>query len=128
MMILYRYLLDKRENTLIYGPESRWEKFCVWVLFNVFGAKYWHEVAVLNEAKYKKIINENERYYQKKLDRYMGAYIKAVELSDNEHLNCKVTDTAEYLYNEAYEVVTDKNTGALEMSDESFLATITKQK
>lgn len=127
-MNLYQYLLDKHKKTIIYGPESRWEKFCVWALFSVFGAKYWHETAVVNEAKYKRIINENERYYQKKLDRYRNAYIKVVELSNYEYLNYKAIDPLECFYNEAYEVVTDKDMGALEMSDEAFLNALTKQK
>lgn len=61
-MSIYSYLLNKEETTYQY-PQDRawWDKVCVWSLRNLYGARYWHDV-VLIQAKlmqeYKRKLSE----------------------------------------------------------------------
>ena len=83
-MNFYAYLVDKEKTLVPYGPEGVWDKVCVWTLRNVYAARYWRErflgVVANRESYYKEEILRLE----KKVVRYMQAYIKATELGDTE--------------------------------------------
>lgn len=46
-MSVYSYLLAVEKDTQVFPLDrTLWERFCCWLLRSVFGARYWHEVAV----------------------------------------------------------------------------------
>jgi len=44
----YTYLLQVETNTRFFPMDrTLWERFCFWFLRNVFGARYWHDVVLI---------------------------------------------------------------------------------
>lgn len=87
-MSFYRYLVNKEKSMIPYGPEGVWDKVCVWVLRNVYGARYWRESSLVAAANRESYYREEILRLEKKVMRYMQAYIKATELGDAESF-CK---------------------------------------
>lgn len=47
MVSVYAYLLAVNEKPNIYPPDrSVWDRLCCWVLFNIYGARFWRETAM----------------------------------------------------------------------------------
>lgn len=63
-MSIYHYLLNKEINMHPYPQDaSTWTKTCVWVLRNLYGARYWHDVCLKQIdifQEYKRKIKENK--------------------------------------------------------------------
>ena len=83
-MSFYTYLVDKEKSMFPYGPTGLWDKVCVWVLRNVYAARYWRESSLAAAAERETYCRGEIRRLEKKILRYMQAYIKVAELSDGE--------------------------------------------
>ena len=83
-MSFYRYLVNKEKSMIPYGPEGVWDKVCIWVLRNVYAARYWRESSLVAAANRETYYRKEILRLEKKVVRYMQAYIKATELGDTE--------------------------------------------
>ena len=83
-MSFYAYLVDKEKTLVPYGPGGVWDKVCLWVLHNVYGARYWRESFLVAAANRESYYKEEILRLEKKVVRYMEVYIKAIELGDAE--------------------------------------------
>ena len=60
---MYNYLLQVEKNLSPYPDEIPvWDKVCVWMLRNVFGVRYWRELAY----KQAKEMREYRKYFRNK--------------------------------------------------------------
>ena len=83
-MSFYRYLVNKEKSMIPYGPEGVWDKVCVWVLRNAYAARYWRESSLVAAANRESYYREEILRLEKKVVRYIQAYIKETELSGAE--------------------------------------------
>lgn len=64
-MGIYAYLVSKEKNLTPFPQDAtRWDRFCVWLVKDVFGTRYWREVAYLQVAEmsaYKKAYRESSK-------------------------------------------------------------------
>ena len=119
-MSFYRYLVNKEKSMIPYGPEGVWDKVCVRVLRNVYGARYWRESSLAAAAKRETYYRGEIRRLEKKVMRYMQAYIKATELGDAESF-CKGVQIPDQKDFPGEEIEVDGGT-YFGMSDNEFLA------
>ena len=122
-MDLYNYLVSKEKTLYPYPPETWWDKACVWVLRNVYGARYWRESGIDTSRELITRHKAEVARLEKRVLHLMYTYIKAVELKDGETFaRSPGTDPYEKFYGDGdAEEGTTCLTDYLTMSDERFL-------
>ena len=81
-MPIYAYLLRQEAAGVPFDMDTRWTRSCIWLLQNVFGARYWREVVVLqNKQMQEKLAfhKGEEQQLLKKLDYVLRCYAAHVD-------------------------------------------------
>lgn len=70
----YDYLLKVDSVQRVFPEDwTIWDRFCIWFLRNIYGARYWHEVAMKQSTEMAPLRKECLRY-RKKLDYALRRY------------------------------------------------------
>ena len=120
-MSFYRYLVNKEKSMIPYGPEGVWDRVCIWVLRNVYAARYRRESFLVAAANRETYYRKEILRLEKKVVRYMQAYIKATELGDTESF-CKGVQIPDQKDFPGEEINIDAGGAYFGMPDNEFLA------